>query len=434
MWNHSLLKSLFLLVLCSSVPFTTVVTSFVIQTPTTTFGIRTAQRRSFLPVLAKTKLISDHPLASLMSNKLPKNFTLAATPENVISLQENQRLVCLGDIHGDFKALQDFLEISGVVSSSNTNEWIGNNTILVQCGDVLDRGSQELACFQLLAQLSHQAEQQGGKVILLLGNHEAMNAMGLFQYATTDLEYEQVVGTVVDDELQSDKWRLQYVGNQPARWASYEPKGLLANSLMANMKVAVQVGKTICVHAGLTKEHLQNYGGIAGMNQQAHDWFVAMGGVNGTIPNVTYNHQGAYDTPGQPWFEAEARQTYYINSSPPFLGGGIGATAPLWMRDYSSPNDQPPKNPEAQAMMDACLNELNCDRMVMGHTVQRQINCALNGKAWRVDTGVSRGVIAGTPEVLEVVQQNGTEVVSVMTKTKKIPAKERQILAMANFF
>jgi hypothetical protein len=203
---------------------------------------------------------------------------------------------------------------------------------------------------------------------------------------------------------------------------------------MANMKVAVQVGKTICVHAGLTKEHLQNYGGIAGMNQQAHDWFVAMGGVNGTIPNVTYNHQGAYDTPGQPWFEAEARQTYYINSIPPFLGGGIGATAPLWMRDYSSPNDQPPKNPEAQAMMDACLNELNCDRMVMGHTVQRQINCALNGKAWRVDTGVSRGVIAGTPEVLEVVQQNGTEVVSVMTKTKKIPAKERQILAMANFF
>jgi hypothetical protein len=195
---------------------------------------------------------------------------------------------------------------------------------------------------------------------------------------------------------------------------------------MANMKVAVKVGRTVCVHAGLTAKHLEDYGGLEGMNRQAQEWFT------GDQTNVTYNNRGEYLSLRQPWVEAEARQMSYINSVPSFLGGGIGAAAPIWMRDYSSPNDLPPKNPKAQSMIDAALKELDCDRMVMGHTVQQKINCALDGKAWRVDVGVSRGVVAGTPEVLEVVMTNGTELVSVLTKKGKVPAKERQIMAIIN--
>jgi hypothetical protein len=132
--------------------------------------------------------------------------------------------------------------------------------------------------------------------------------------------------------------------------------------------------------------------------------------------------------------EAEARQTTYINTAPVFLGGGIGSISPVWMRDYSSPNDQPPKNPKAQSMIDAALKELECDRMVMGHTIQRQINCALDGKAWRIDVGMSRGVVSGAPEVLEVMVVNGAEVVSVLTSDGKIPGDDRHIVAMANLF
>ena len=42
-----------------------------------------------------------------------------------------------------------------------------------------------------------------------------MNAMGLFQYAVGDDEYEQTIGPQVDVQLGTPSWRKQYVDNQP---------------------------------------------------------------------------------------------------------------------------------------------------------------------------------------------------------------------------
>jgi Calcineurin-like phosphoesterase len=199
-------------------------------------------------------------------------YQLVSPAADELPLLPNQRLICLGDVHGDFQALCDFLTLARVYQPSN-QQWIGGNTILVQCGDVLDRGSQELQCFDLLTRLSQQAAHQGGHVILLWGNHEALNAGGMFHYTTGEDEYELDLGLRIDEQLQTSKWRMQYAGNQPARWAAYEPgSGVLAHPLLANMKVAVKVGKTVCVHAGLTKQHLEDYGGLHGMNEQARTW------------------------------------------------------------------------------------------------------------------------------------------------------------------
>ncbi|CAJ1955227.1 unnamed protein product [Cylindrotheca closterium] len=365
----------------------------------------------------------DHePLSS--SVDFPE-YHLLPTEEDCIELKEGQRLVCIGDIHGDSKALQSSLKIAGLCES---NTWVGGNTILVQCGDVLDRGSEELACYSLLAKLSQEAEKEGGRVICLYGNHEALNAFGQFSYATSDEEYEQEVAPAVDGAMDTKEWRKQYVGNQPARWAAFEPNGLLSRPLLANMKVAVKVGRTVCVHAGLTKDHLDDFGGIESMNRKARQWITGSSGV-------VFNNHGEYDSVLQAWVEAEARQAAYIDTAPKFLDGGIGSTSPIWMRAYSSPGDQPPANPKAQSMIDSVLKALDCDRMVMGHTVQREINCALQGKAWRVDVGMSRGVVGGTPEVLEITMQDGQEVISVLNAADgRIEGSERNILALSNLF
>jgi Calcineurin-like phosphoesterase len=205
------------------------------------------------------------------SNK-QQPYQLVSPAADELPLLPNQRLICIGDVHGDYKALVEFLTIAAVYNPTD-QQWIGGNTVLVQCGDVLDRGSQELKCFQLLTRLSQQAAPFGGHVILLWGNHEALNAGGMFHYTTGEEEYEQVLGTRIDQQLKTEKWRMQYAGNQPARWAAYEPgSGVLAHPLLANMKVAVKVGKTICVHAGLTTKHLEEYGGLRGMNAQARAW------------------------------------------------------------------------------------------------------------------------------------------------------------------
>ena len=353
------------------------------------------------------------------------NYTLAHTPEDYIDLRENQRLVCIGDVHGDLEALKVYLETAGVYHRG-TDSWCGGNTIVVQCGDVLDRGFEELACYRLLSKLSQQAPTQEGKIILLIGNHEALNAMGLFQYAFTDHEHERTIGKQVDEVLGVENlWRKQYANNQPARWASYEPGGLLAHSLMRNMKVAVRVGKTVCVHAGLKPHHLKDHGGIAKMNEAFREW-ISLGNDVGiderykqdqsTDPRqyykpplqnpVVYNHNGNYATPRQPWIDAEKRQQYYINTIPEFLQCKPDDPGPIWMRDYSSPHDALPNPVDSVKLekdLDTTLTLLSADRMVMGHTIQQRVNGIFRGKAWRLDVGASKGCLGGTPEVLEVV-------------------------------
>ena len=223
--------------------------------------------------------VATAPLSELIhlgdnnnNNHDDRRYQLVSPAANEIPLEEGQRLVCIGDVHGDFQALEEFVTISQVYSRQH-QQWIGGNTILVQCGDVLDRGSQELQCFDLLTKLSQQAAAQGGCVVLLWGNHEALNAGGMFHYTTGEGEYEAWLGPKIDAQLQTQKWRVQYAGNQPARWAAYEPgAGVLAHPLLSNMKVAVKVGRTVCVHAGLTAKHLDQYGGLKGMNDDAQKW------------------------------------------------------------------------------------------------------------------------------------------------------------------
>ena len=139
------------------------------------------------------------------------------------------------------------------------------------------------------------------------------------------------------------------------------------------------------------------------------------------------NNFANYDTTEELVADIQKRAQVGASTMPEVLGGGSSADSPVWMRDYSDPNDKPPRNPKAQQMIDATLFHLQADRMVMGHTVQREINAALQGKAWRVDVGASRGVMSGTPEVLEVVLQDGKEVVSVLTRRGKVPGDERRV-------
>ena len=222
----------------------------------------------------KESHVLTRPLASFdLVKTLGKNYSLHTPEEDEIPLRAGQRLVCVGDVHGDYTALCRFLRIAGVMEEDG-ERWCGGDTVLVQCGDVLDRGSRELDCFGLLARLSQQAALDDGHVVVLWGNHEALNALGDFRYTTGDQEYRKTIGTVLDQAVDSQYWRAQFAGNQPSRWATYEPGGILAEPLLQHLKVAVKVGNTVCVHAGITKPHLDQNGGLSGMNQSARDWIL----------------------------------------------------------------------------------------------------------------------------------------------------------------
>ena len=361
-------------------------------------------------------------------------------------LRKNQRIISFGDVHGDMLALYKFLQATQLLhpNSTLTNPiWDGGDSILVQCGDILDRGPNELFCLRYLASIARQAHKQGGKVLLLHGNHESLNSNGLFQYTDPngDEEIESIFGQEMD-KVKSDgskRWRLQYAGNQPSRWNAFEPGGWLSGPLLSHMNVAVVVGKTLFVHAGLTKDHLLKYGGLAKMNQDVREWYAK------PLPEYLQNDDGySFQSVEDVIQNANSRARYISKNQPEALGGGIGAASPVWMRDYSSPGDSVPKQPQrAQTMIDECLEEVtkelgeDVQRMVMGHTPQSKINSALQNKAWRVDVGASKGVLNGTPEALEIIHCGGKDdedIINVLTvEGQRIPAIDRQTIEIPIF-
>jgi len=95
------------------------------------------------------------------------------------------RLVAIADVHGAYPQLVALLQSVRLIDTRL--RWIGGSALLVQTGDVIDRGAQSRECLDLLMALETQAPKNGGAVIPLLGNHEVMNLMGQLGYVTPEI-------------------------------------------------------------------------------------------------------------------------------------------------------------------------------------------------------------------------------------------------------
>ena len=86
----------------------------------------------------------------------------------------------LGDIHGEFENLIELLGNAKIIDSEFN--WIGNKKHLVALGDIFDRGADVTRTLWFLYELERQADRVGGKVHVLLGNHEIMTFCNDLRY------------------------------------------------------------------------------------------------------------------------------------------------------------------------------------------------------------------------------------------------------------
>src|SRR5215213_1569108 len=105
---------------------------------------------------------------------------MVAVPTLPVFAQAPQRIVAVGDLHGDYDVWLNIARAAGVVDAGN--RWAGGSTILVQTGDIADRGPDSLKIIRHLQKLQKEAHGAGGRVIVLIGNHEAMNVTGDLRY------------------------------------------------------------------------------------------------------------------------------------------------------------------------------------------------------------------------------------------------------------
>jgi Calcineurin-like phosphoesterase len=121
-------------------------------------------------------------LLNLGVSMLPLGAFVAIGPKvsPPASLQGSQpRIVAVGDVHGAFEPFVDILQKAGLIDAKR--QWTGGAAVLVQTGDVFDRGTGVRESLDLLMRLEDEARRAGGRVEALLGNHEVMNLLGDFR-------------------------------------------------------------------------------------------------------------------------------------------------------------------------------------------------------------------------------------------------------------
>ncbi|MDL2299948.1 metallophosphoesterase, partial [Bacteroides sp. OttesenSCG-928-E20] len=157
-----------------------------------------------------------------------------------------EKLMVMSDPHGKMDYFVSVLRGNNVINEQY--EWIYGKNHLMIIGDVFDRGKDVLPIFWLIYKLEKEAQDAGGQVSFLLGNHETMVLAGDFRYMEKcyiDL---------------ADKLGMEYQ-------QLFAPETELGHWLATRNTMQV-VGDDLFVHAGLGKEFLEKELSIQQVNEE----------------------------------------------------------------------------------------------------------------------------------------------------------------------
>jgi hypothetical protein len=289
----------------------------------------------------------------------------------------------IGDLNGADDALREILRGTGLIDARE--RWTGGSAELVQVGDLFNRGGGARQALTLLQALRRPALKAGGRVTVLLGNHEVMTALGNESYCT-EAEYLSFAsaaerrawpvrveraasrlyralsprGRVLPFEPRLSAWRALNAPGQAEMRRALGPRSTLGKALRS-LPVAYQRGDVVYVHACLTSDWAEL--GIDGLNEAARE----------------------------AWAERPSR--YMRLAKKGVLRSNDG---PLWNRSLVV------RGREAAAELTRSLRALGAKRMVMGHTPQKpDISFACENRAVRIDTGMAHAY-GGRVEVLQI--------------------------------
>ncbi len=91
-------------------------------------------------------------------------------------------IMVVGDVHGEFDTMKKLLIANKVISPKE--DWLFGKNHLVFVGDIFDRGNKVTEALYFIRRISQKANEKGGKVHLILGNHEVMVLMNDSRYVS----------------------------------------------------------------------------------------------------------------------------------------------------------------------------------------------------------------------------------------------------------
>jgi hypothetical protein len=160
-------------------------------------------------------------------------ITLTCQAEGVVEIDNPatyQKILALSDAHGMYKPLKALLLGNRVINRKQ--QWTAGRTLLIVVGDSIDKGPDSLDILDLWISLAPQAEKAGGKLLVLLGNHEAAFLAAPEDDAKAEALY---------DEMKKKNIPVREVSDPSF------PKGRFLRSL----PLAAKVGRWFFSHSGL---------------------------------------------------------------------------------------------------------------------------------------------------------------------------------------
>lgn len=327
--------------------------------------------KSILLMIIALKFMAVNPYASP---------TLADKQTNLPTI------IAIGDMHGDYDVYRRLMLASGLMNMDGN--WSGGKTIFVQTGDIPDRGPDTRKIIESLQQLEKQAPKAGGKLIPLVGNHEAMNVVRDLRYvhpgeytAFADensgagrdayfLEHQDKIVAAAQEQdpaISLDDIRAQWEAETPLgkveHEAAWRPDGRIG-SWVANNLLVTKVGAYLFAHGGFSQEF-------------------------SAFSLKEMNSAGRTALLKQDW------------SRKSILRHSLG---PLWYRG----NVRGRKNVRGfsrKKELKTVLDAYGATHVIIGHTRnEKGIRVSLNGRLFQIDTGAS-AYYGGIPSYLRI--ENG---------------------------
>jgi hypothetical protein len=329
--------------------------------------------------MVRRLLLMVVPLLFVLAGAMPANAQQPAPA----------RIVAVGDLHGDYGAWIDIARDAKLIDGSN--RWAGGRTVLVQTGDITDRGADSLKIIRHLRQLDGEAKRTGGRVIVLLGNHEAMQVTGDLRYvsageyaafadrqsgARRDAAYDANAKAIIefyhqrDPSLSPKAIRAMWMADHPLgkveHATAWAPSGELGR-WAATLPAVAKVGDTLFAHGGISAKY--SLVPVVEINRRARAALQA----GDTSPEAIIN-----DEMGPLWYRGLI--TRAGEGSAPAAG-----------------------RPTIESELDGALKGHGVKRIVIGHTPRLEgVAITRGGTLIRIDTGISR-YYGGTLGWLEIV-------------------------------
>lgn len=363
------------------------------------------------------------------------------------------RVVAIADVHGDATTFRTVLRQAGIIDDQG--RWSGGQTTLVQTGDYVDRGTEVRAVLDLLMSLQAEAAAAGGNVIVLLGNHEALNLVGevrdvapevfaSFADAQSDARRQQAFeaySTLAESRrkaLSRARPPIEappiYAAPEREGWMAAHPAGFLEyldaiapsgryGAWLRQRPATVRVGGTVFVHGGFDPEVGPK--SLDALNDQVSKEIRRFDEMRKymidrqlALPSFTFREllDAARTELARVAVEARAEGTDPVipGALPPAvmrhpLAGLldidswalVNPRGPLWFRGFATWTDA-----EGEAAIASLTKRYEADRFVVGHSITKteRITPRFENRVFLIDTGMSSVYrpIGGQGSALEI--------------------------------